>query len=124
MKELPVTLLDLYRLLLERTRVSKAAIPHYYKWLPYYVDFCEKYSLSPQKPGNLPAFLDKLASKGQGTGLRNRATEAVELYYDAVQGLPAMEVPQSLAKPYRRERLSMTTSNSPRRGRLLQQTFK
>ena len=89
MEKLPVVLLEIYKPLLIRKRVSKTAKPHYPKWLRYYLDFCVKYGHPPRDQRSLAVFLDKLASKGQGASLRNQATKAIELYYEAVRGLPA-----------------------------------
>jgi hypothetical protein len=49
------------------------------KWVRYYLDFCQKYGLSPRAEESLPPFLAKLTQKRQDASQRDQAARAVDL---------------------------------------------
>ena len=52
------------------------------KWLRYYLDFCQKYSLKKGHDADLKAFMVKLKEKGQGLDLRRQAYRAVSFFHE------------------------------------------
>ena len=52
------------------------------KWLRYYLDFCQKYSLKQGHDADLKAFMVKLEEKGQGLDLRRQAYRAVSFFHE------------------------------------------
>lgn len=52
------------------------------KWLRYYLDFRQKYSLKQGHDSDLKAFMVKLEQKGQGLDLRRQAYRAVSLFHE------------------------------------------
>jgi len=49
MKNLPEVLVSAYRVRLGQASVGAKAVPHYFKWLRYYLDFCDKVSHSTKR---------------------------------------------------------------------------
>jgi integron integrase len=49
------------------------------KWVRYYLDFCQKYGLSPRAEESLSPFLAKLTEKRQDASQREQAARAVQL---------------------------------------------
>ena len=97
MKKLPEVLVSAYRVRLGQASVGAKAVPHYFKWLRYYLDFCDKASLSPRESKHLPGFMQKLESKGQSDSLRMQAQKAVRLYYDLMEAWPEEAAPAKAA---------------------------
>jgi hypothetical protein len=58
----------------------------YLKWVRFHLDFCAKYGHEVANPDSLPAFLEKLRSKGQTEEQRDCARRAVELYRTLLDG--------------------------------------
>ena len=59
---------------------------NFYKWLRYYLDFCDKYQLEPSEKLNFLAFDEKLCSKDQSEAQRQQAKRAVTIYYRGIVG--------------------------------------
>jgi len=47
---------------LRNRRVPNKLHGEYKKWLRYYLDFCQKYQISPTKNGSLPRFINIMGS--------------------------------------------------------------
>jgi len=66
---------------LNKTGVPASSYAEYKKWLRYYLDFCDKYPVPESKSERVRLFTDKLQDKKQSLALRQRAANAVSLYY-------------------------------------------
>jgi hypothetical protein len=60
-------------------KVPREQHGEYLKWVRFYLDFCAKYGHEVANPDSLPAFLEKLRSKGQTAEQRGCARQVVEL---------------------------------------------
>jgi len=61
--------------------VAAGRWPDYRKWVRFYLHFCGKYGHEVEAPASLPAFLAKLASKGQSGEQQSEAEAAVRCYH-------------------------------------------
>ena len=66
---------------LTKTGVSVSSHAEYKKWLRYYLDFCDKYPVPEAKSERVRLFTTKLQEKKQSLPLRQRAANAVSLYF-------------------------------------------
>ncbi len=66
---------------LDRVAVPENRKPFFYKWLRYFLDFCDRYNHLPSEKDSLDAFLIKLSEKGQDSSRQQQAAEAVEIYW-------------------------------------------
>ena len=74
---------------LKKNDVPGGHHPEYVKWLRYFLDFCAKYVITPDKSERLQLFLAKLREKNQRDDQCRRAVHAVSLYF-VMQGHEAM----------------------------------
>ncbi len=86
--------LNQYQSALKVMGVSDRLMPHYVKWVRYFLDYMAKYGNGAVPAGLVEGFLAKLASKGQSGGLREQARHAVGVYIGLVPG----NVPVARAK--------------------------
>ncbi len=86
--------------------VVRGARSSYLKWLRYYWDFAGEYGHDVDAAETLPAFVTKLASKGQSTEQLEQASQAVRLY----QGMGAG--PSAGQKPTMREPIARYSARS------------
>lgn len=84
MMAIPPDLARLYESLLAQKGVAEKERPYFHKWLRYYLDFCQKYSLAPTDRRSVPAFDEKLGSKNQSEAQRQQARRAVAVYFEAL----------------------------------------
>lgn len=66
---------------LTKTGVPVSSHAEYKKWLRYYLDFCDKYPIPESKSEQIRLFSAKLQEKKQSLPLRQRAANAVSLYF-------------------------------------------
>lgn len=85
MIDLPADLIANYDRKLTKGKVPEAYRNYYCKWLRFYLDFCQKYGLSPSDPKSLPPFLEKLATKEQSPTYQRQANHSVILYLELVE---------------------------------------
>lgn len=64
-----------------KTGVPASSHAEYKKWLRYYLDFCDKYPVPEAKSERVRLFTAKLQEKKQSLPLRQRAANAVSLYF-------------------------------------------
>jgi integron integrase len=81
---IPAELARQYEVLLDQRGVLSGHRPHLKKWLRFYLDFCQKYTLEPADGKSLPHFDGKLQEKGQADWMRRQAQQAVSLYYELI----------------------------------------
>ncbi|MDD2735942.1 MAG: integron integrase [Desulfuromonadaceae bacterium] len=70
-----------YLAYLTKTGVPASSLAEYKKWLRYYLDFCDKYPVPEAKSERVRLFSAKLQEKKQSLPLRQRAANAVSLYF-------------------------------------------
>jgi hypothetical protein len=63
---------------------------YYFKWLRYYLDFCDKYHLEPYEKNNFSAFDEKLHTKNQSGPQRQQAKRAIAIYYRGIGDHPIL----------------------------------
>ena len=79
----------------------------YFKWLRFYLDFCNKYHHNPDLSSSLPFFVRKLHDKKQTSRQQKQAQHAIHLYYalvnnDGVGGKLNLAAVQSQNAPHER----------------------
>jgi integron integrase len=97
MKKLPVDEWKRYHNALVKLGVSDRQLPHYVKWVRYYLDFLEKYTPEGSREQQVHAFDRKLKAKRQSESLRSQARHAVELFLGMNEGEAFEPVHGSLA---------------------------
>ena len=80
MKNIPAQVQTDFRALLNKHHVSQNLHGHYFKWLRYFLDFCEKYDFDPYVYRSLPHFIDKLKDKRYSLAQQKQAVEAVHFF--------------------------------------------
>jgi integron integrase len=98
MIKIPLETYKLYQNRLSGLGVSSQENPHYVKWVRYFLDFEAKYGAGVAAPKMLDAFIEKLATKGQSSGLREQARKAVNIYLEICQPVARLE-PRPGAEP-------------------------
>jgi integron integrase len=78
---IPNELITKYVVFLIKTGVPVSSHAEYKKWLRYYLDFCDKYPVPDAKSERVRLFTAKLQEKKQSLALRQRAANAVSLYF-------------------------------------------
>lgn len=73
-----------YHSTLRELNVSDALMPHYVKWVRYFLDYQAKYGDGVPQPSLIEGFVRKLASKGQSSSLRAQARQAVQVFLEMV----------------------------------------
>jgi hypothetical protein len=66
---------------LNKTGVPTSSCSEYKKWLRYYLDFCDKYPVPESTSERVRLFTNKLLDKKQSLAQRQRAANAVSLYF-------------------------------------------
>ena len=79
---IPNAILTEYAAHLNTKKIPATRISEYKKWLRYYLGFCDKYPLPPEKAEQVRLFCEKLKEKKQSDEQRERAAHAVSLYFD------------------------------------------
>jgi len=86
-----------YQSVLKGKGVLGQSIPHYVKWVRYFIDFMGKYGNGAAPLECVDSFLGKLASKGQSAGLQEQARHAVGIYLGQESvGIPTSPVQERL----------------------------
>lgn len=88
--------------------------PDFHKWLRFYLDFCNKYSLDPKLTASFAGFDEKLQSKGQSDVQRQQARRSIAIYYRMIgtlQSPPAR--PGNLTAKNANNPLLSTSSGTP-----------
>lgn len=81
-------LTPLFEALLAKQGIPVNQRSSFHKWLRYYLDFCQKYSLKPAERPNFSAFEEKLHAKNQSDSQRQQAKQAIAMYYNGIVGHP------------------------------------
>lgn len=81
MKNLNQKLAHTYSQLLKNLCVSPSDQRDYFKWLRFYLDFCDKYKHAPRNQESLQEFVKKLHSKSQPIEPQEQASKAIQFYY-------------------------------------------
>lgn len=80
MKNIPVGLQNNFKYALNRKYVPTNQHGLYFKWLKYYLDFCEKHNFDPYNLQTIPNFLKKLQEKRQSTGQQKQAKDTIHIF--------------------------------------------
>jgi hypothetical protein len=67
----------------------------FHKWLRFYLDFCNKYTLDPKLTASFAGFNEKLKSKGQSDTQRMEARRSIAMYYRMIGTLQSPSTPSS-----------------------------
>ncbi len=88
-------------------------MPHWVKWVRYFLDYEAKYGVGVPRGRLIDGFLEKLASKGQSVGLRDQACRAIKVFMEMGAGeyRTAMESDRGFAVA---EPLGMSTASGAR----------
>jgi hypothetical protein len=87
------TLLVQYRNHLKKHGITAAAMPHFERWLRYFLDYCGKYQEDQQESEQVRLFLLKLQEKNQSDAQMRQAAYAVSLYRAMVAKVDAETAP-------------------------------
>ncbi len=82
---LPEHLVESYQGYCQRSNISDNVRADYLKWVRFFLDFCEKYSVAGKDSERLRKFMNKLKEKKQSEDQRRRAYHAVTLYFRMLQ---------------------------------------
>ncbi len=98
MQRLSSEILHRYQSTLRGLGVSDRAMPHYVKWVRYFLDYEAKYGHGASGAGLIDGFMEKLAGKGQSSGLREQARRSVEVFLDMGAGEGGLVVAEPLGE--------------------------
>jgi len=84
MIEISPELKNKYTSFLAQRQVPSHSHNIYFKWLRFYLDFCNKYQHTPSLHSSLPLFIGKLQEKKQTSRQQEQAQHAIHLYYALV----------------------------------------
>lgn len=96
MFQLPDQLKIQYRELLATRGVKVELLGEYFKWLRFFLDFCEKYKIEGGDADRLRRFIQKLKEKNQSEDQRRRAYHAVSLYFEMLAPDNSSEKPAKM----------------------------
>ena len=82
MKNIPTTTQKYLKSALNSKNVPADQHGLYFKWLKYYLDYCEKYDYDPYNLNSIPDFLKKLQEKRQSTSQQKQAKDAIHIFLD------------------------------------------
>jgi integron integrase len=82
MMPVPLPILTKFNAILEKQAVPSTLRADYKKWLRYFLDFCNKYSVPETRPDQVRLFIDKLREKKQTLAQQKQAAQAVSLYFE------------------------------------------
>ena len=84
MVDIPPELRNQYASFLTQRQVPRYSHNSYFKWLRFYLDFCNKYHHTPSLRSSLSLFMAKLHDKKQTSRQQKQAQHAIHLYYALV----------------------------------------
>lgn len=84
MLAIPLYLAKKYETQLVQNDIPVNLRAYYFKWLRYYLDFCDKNHLEPNEKNNFSAFDKKLHSKNQSVPQRQQAKRAIAIFYRGI----------------------------------------
>lgn len=76
------TLINRYLVHLKMRGVAVSQFANYQKWLRYFLNYCEKYQVTGDKPDCCRLFMDKLREKNQSEVQRQQAHHALMLFFE------------------------------------------
>jgi integron integrase len=82
MLPVPLPILTKFNAILEKQAVPSTLRADYKKWLRYFLDFCNKYSVPETRPDQVRLFINKLWEKKQTPAQQKQAAHAVSLYFE------------------------------------------
>jgi len=82
MKNIPAEIQKYFKNALNRKNIPANQHGLYFKWLKYYLDYCEKYNYDPYNLNSIPDFLKKLQEKRQSDSQQKQAKDAIHIFLD------------------------------------------
>lgn len=82
MKPIPRDILAEFETVLKKKAVPAARHADYRKWLMYYLDFKDKYSLPESRSEHVRLFIEKLRNKNQSHEQQKQAAHALSLFFE------------------------------------------
>ncbi|MCC5808169.1 MAG: integron integrase [Opitutales bacterium] len=98
MRRLEREIFHRYRSTLQRMGVTDRAMPHCVKWVRYFLDYEAKYGDGAPRARLIDGFMEKLAGKGQSSGLREQARRAVEVFLEMGAGEGGLAVAEPIGE--------------------------
>jgi hypothetical protein len=89
MKKIPDVLVSEMRKEMEKESISREDQVDWFKWLRYYLHFCEKYRHSTRDPETEVLYLQKLSSKGQSEQQQEQASACIMVFREVAKRFPA-----------------------------------
>ncbi|WP_230199016.1 hypothetical protein [Geotalea daltonii] len=111
---LPHHLYKQYQAFCGKSGVTGAGLVDHFKWLRYFLDFCEKYKVAGEEAHRTSLFLKKLEQKGQPEEKRKQAQHAVNLYFKMIRGSSKDETSVYRAQGSEAKKLEGKTSEKAR----------
>lgn len=111
-KKIPEILVLEMRREMDARMISKSDQVHWFKWLRYYLDFCDRYQYATRDPETELLFLQKLSSKGQSDAQQRQASDCISLFREVAHRFPAKgkeqeQAPELTDSPSTRNSLRM-----------------
>ena len=113
MLAVPPDLARRYDDLLTQNGIASNQRSYYHKWLRFYLDYCQKYSLQPSDPRSLQPFDEKLHSRNQADFQRQQARHAVTLYHEILAVGEPRDSRRMLPQATQAERQTQPASSDP-----------
>ncbi|MDF3131260.1 integron integrase [Kiritimatiellaeota bacterium B1221] len=82
---------------MDKQNLEREEQVEWFKWLRYYLDFCNKYHHSTRNPETEVLYLQKLSSKGQSEAQQQQASGCITLFREVAQRFPAQGKEQAQA---------------------------
>ncbi len=87
-KKIPENIDSIFCRRMKNAGINYELQQEYRKWLRFYLDFCDKYYLTPSSRDSLGQFIKKLNEKGQAPDKQKQATQSVNVYLDILTREP------------------------------------
>ncbi len=85
MLNIPNHILPHYEAILKKKIMNVSRHADFKKWLRYFLDFCNKYSLPDSKSEQVSLFIEKLRKKNQSPEQQKQAAHALSLYFEILR---------------------------------------
>lgn len=83
MQTIPIDILERYLISLKKRAVPVSRYADYKKWLRYFLDFREKYTLPDSRSDQVRMFIQKLRDKRQTAEQQKQAAHAISLFFES-----------------------------------------
>lgn len=117
MKPIPAEVLGRFSETMKKRCVAVPVQQDYIKWLRYFLDYRDKYSLPESRSDQVRMFIQKLTEKGQASEEQKQAAHAISLFFESqkrnilahyAKKNPARSIPASVNVPSKQSPVSKT----------------